>query len=51
VEALARLLRDPELRDQLGARGRAKVLADFDVNASARQLRAVLGDFAAPARS
>ena len=42
VDALARLVRDPELRERLGANGREKVLAEFDVNESARQLRAVL---------
>jgi colanic acid/amylovoran biosynthesis glycosyltransferase len=42
VEALARLVGDPELRERLGAAGRDKVLADFDVNASARRLTAVL---------
>jgi glycosyltransferase involved in cell wall biosynthesis len=42
VDALARLAQQPQLREQLGARGRAKVLAEFDVNESARQLRAVL---------
>jgi glycosyltransferase involved in cell wall biosynthesis len=42
VDALARLLRDPELRERLGARGRDKVLAEYDVNASALQLRDLL---------
>jgi colanic acid/amylovoran biosynthesis glycosyltransferase len=42
VEALARLVQDPELRERLGAAGRDKVLADFDVNDSARRLTAVL---------
>ncbi len=44
VDALARVALDPELREQLGARGRDKVLAEFDVNASARQLQALLPD-------
>lgn len=44
VEALIRLVRDADLRQQLGARGRDKVLAEFDVNDSARQLRAVVED-------
>jgi colanic acid/amylovoran biosynthesis glycosyltransferase len=44
VDQLARLAQDSELRDQLGAAGRKKVLAEFDVNASARRLRAVLDE-------
>jgi colanic acid/amylovoran biosynthesis glycosyltransferase len=42
VDALEKLLRDPELRARLGREGRRKVLAEFDVNASARRLRDVL---------
>jgi colanic acid/amylovoran biosynthesis glycosyltransferase len=42
VDALAFLLQDSELRERLGTSGRKKVLAEFDVNESARQLRAVL---------
>jgi colanic acid/amylovoran biosynthesis glycosyltransferase len=42
VDALAYLAADPELRDRLGARGREKVLSEFDVNTSARQLEALL---------
>jgi glycosyltransferase involved in cell wall biosynthesis len=42
VDALARLIADPELRLRLGVGGRDKVLADFDVNASAERLRSVL---------
>ena len=44
VDALGRLVADPELRERLGARGREKVLAEFDVNASARQLKALLAE-------
>jgi colanic acid/amylovoran biosynthesis glycosyltransferase len=44
ADALERLVREPELRERLGAQGRDKVLAEFDVNASARQLRHLLLD-------
>ena len=44
VDALAHLVADPGLREKLGARGREKVLAEFDVNASARQLTALLAE-------
>jgi len=36
--ALARLAADPDLRTRLGARGREKVTAEFDVRESGRQL-------------
>jgi colanic acid/amylovoran biosynthesis glycosyltransferase len=42
TEALARLVQDRTLSERLGAAGRAKVLAEFDVNGSARRLSAVL---------
>lgn len=42
VDALARLAQNSELREQFGTRGRQKVLAEFDVNESARRLLAVL---------
>jgi glycosyltransferase involved in cell wall biosynthesis len=48
VDALARLLKDPEQRERLGANGREKVLAEFDVNESARRLRDVLIDRLGP---
>lgn len=41
-DALARLIGDAELRERLGARGRERVLAEFDVNKSAGQLQALL---------
>jgi colanic acid/amylovoran biosynthesis glycosyltransferase len=44
VDQLARLAQDSELRDRLGAAGREKVLAEFDVNDSARRLRTVLDE-------
>jgi glycosyltransferase involved in cell wall biosynthesis len=42
VEALARLLEDPALRERLTREGRKKVLAEFDVNSSAVKLREIL---------
>jgi glycosyltransferase involved in cell wall biosynthesis len=42
VGALDRLLGDPDLCERLGREARRKVLAEFDVNQSARQLREVL---------
>jgi glycosyltransferase involved in cell wall biosynthesis len=42
VDALERLVRDPDLRQRIGREGRRKVLAEFDVNASARRLRDIL---------
>lgn len=42
VEVLARILGDPELRAHLAAHGRTRVLEEFNVNESARQLRRVL---------
>lgn len=45
--ALERLARDPELRERLGRRGREKVVAEFDVRESGRQLARV---FAAAGR-
>ena len=39
--ALERLARDPELRQRLGRRGREKVIAEFDVRESGRQLARV----------
>jgi colanic acid/amylovoran biosynthesis glycosyltransferase len=36
--ALERLARDPELRERLGRRGRDKVVAEFDVRESGKQL-------------
>jgi colanic acid/amylovoran biosynthesis glycosyltransferase len=41
AEALSRLLDDREFASRLAARGRERVLAEFDVNASARRLAAV----------
>ena len=41
ADALERLLRDPELRARIGSAGRQKVLSDFDVNESARQLSTI----------
>jgi colanic acid/amylovoran biosynthesis glycosyltransferase len=41
VEALARLATDRELRRRLGAEGRAKVVAEFDVRESGRRLAAL----------
>jgi glycosyltransferase involved in cell wall biosynthesis len=42
VEALERLLTDSDLRARLGRDGRRRVLAEFDVNLSARRLHDVL---------
>jgi glycosyltransferase involved in cell wall biosynthesis len=42
VDAIERLLRDPDLRQRIGQEGRRKVLAEFDVNTSARRLREIL---------
>jgi glycosyltransferase involved in cell wall biosynthesis len=39
TDALAALAANPERRAALGRAGRDKVLADFDVNRSAAQLR------------
>jgi glycosyltransferase involved in cell wall biosynthesis len=41
VEALARLLADGSLREQLTTEGRKKVLSEFDVNSSAAKLREI----------
>jgi colanic acid/amylovoran biosynthesis glycosyltransferase len=41
TEALERLIADPSLRRRLGRAGREKVVAEFDVDDSARQLRDV----------
>jgi len=43
VDALARLLEDPSLRQRLTSEGRRKVLSEFDVNSSARKLREIFG--------
>lgn len=54
ADALARLLRDPTLRERLASEGRKKVLAEFDVNSSAAELREIFavatadGSHAAP---
>jgi colanic acid/amylovoran biosynthesis glycosyltransferase len=48
VRALARLARDPALGEALGRRGRAKVMAEFDVRESGRQLARVFAAVAAP---
>ncbi len=50
VDALERLLRDPELRARLGREGRRKVFAEFNVNASAEVMREVLVDALEPPR-
>ena len=42
VGALERLLRDEPLRQRLGREGRRKVLTEYDVNRSARQLREIV---------
>jgi glycosyltransferase involved in cell wall biosynthesis len=42
TDALARLIADPGLRTRLGRAGRSKVVAEFDVDRSARQLREIL---------
>ena len=42
TEALRTLVCSPQERRRLGAAGRRKVVRDFDVNASARRLRAIL---------
>lgn len=42
TNALERLVRDPELRRRLGAAGREKVRADYDVARSAAAMRSVL---------
>lgn len=42
TEALARLAADPELRRTLGARGRRKVQAEFDVRQAGRELARIL---------
>jgi glycosyltransferase involved in cell wall biosynthesis len=42
ADALERLLGDSDLRDRLGNEGRRKVLAEFDVDDSARRLREIL---------
>jgi colanic acid/amylovoran biosynthesis glycosyltransferase len=41
VDALARVLADPALRERLAGEARKKVLAEFDVNASAAKLREI----------
>ena len=46
VDALARLLTDPKLREQLAQEGRRKVLVKFDVNRSARRLLQLLSSYA-----
>lgn len=38
MQSLDRLLQDPDLRARMGAAGRAKVMADYDVTAEARWL-------------
>ena len=40
---LAALMDDPEMADRLGAAGRAKVVADYDLGCNARQMGALLG--------
>jgi glycosyltransferase involved in cell wall biosynthesis len=42
TDALERLIRDPEERRRMGAAGREKVRADYDVARSARRMRSVL---------
>jgi colanic acid/amylovoran biosynthesis glycosyltransferase len=44
TRALARLANDPELREELGRRGREKVLAEFDVRESGRRLGELFTD-------
>ena len=39
ADAIAELARDPERRRRMGQAGRRKVLADFDLDASARRMR------------
>lgn len=41
VDALARLLEDPALRERVITEGRRKVLSEFDVNGSAAKLREI----------
>jgi glycosyltransferase involved in cell wall biosynthesis len=48
--ALERLIADPGLRSTLGRQGREKVLAEFDVDSSARRLRDIFGAVAAEPR-
>jgi colanic acid/amylovoran biosynthesis glycosyltransferase len=42
VEALSELAGDPEARADLGAAGRARVVAEFDARASARRIEGIL---------
>ena len=42
IDALERLVRAPEERGRMGAAGREKVRADYDVARSARRMRSVL---------
>jgi glycosyltransferase involved in cell wall biosynthesis len=44
AEAIAKVIDDPELGRRLGAAGRAKVLAEFDCEASGRRLCAVFDE-------
>jgi glycosyltransferase involved in cell wall biosynthesis len=43
AEALARAIRDPQLRQRLGRAAEARVRADFDYTSSIRQLTALFG--------
>lgn len=51
VRALERLAEDRELGERIGRAGRAKVLAEFDVRDSAKQLRALFDELPSAAGS
>jgi glycosyltransferase involved in cell wall biosynthesis len=48
--AIARLLRDPELRERLGEAGRKRQAAEFDVRALVRRLEALYVELLAKKR-